>query len=125
MLESRHGTSKSEFVFAENSERPYRVSSLDHQHLQIRRKLGLPEAFVIHSLRRTFCTRLGEAGAEAFLIQRMAGHHSVTVSERYVHPTPEAMLLAMARLDAANRGLAGVPTATKTATRTLAVSVSH
>ena len=79
------------------------ANSLYHQHVKGRGALGLPTAFVVHSFRRTFCTRMGEAGAEAFLIQRMAGHDSVTVSERYVHPTPEAMDLAAARLDAANR----------------------
>ena len=36
-------------------------------------------------------TRLGEAGADAFTIMRIAGHASVTTSQRYVHPTPESM----------------------------------
>jgi hypothetical protein len=36
-------------------------------------------------------TRLGEPGAEAFTIIRIAGHSSVTISQRYVHPTPEGM----------------------------------
>lgn len=128
MLADRRRAAESAWVFSEFSRSlngASRISSLDHQHVRVRRALGLPREFVIHSLRHSFCTRLGEAGTEAFLIQRMAGHHSVTVSERYVHPTPEAMLLAMARLDAANQGLAGVPTATGTATRSLAMSVSH
>jgi len=36
-------------------------------------------------------TRLGEAGADAFITMRIAGHSSVTVSQRYVHPAPEGM----------------------------------
>ena len=36
-------------------------------------------------------TRLGEAVADAFTIIWVAGHSSVTVSQRYVHPTPENM----------------------------------
>jgi integrase len=94
-------------------------TSLAHQHAKVRRVLGFPAEFVLHSLRHTFCTRLGEAGAEAFLIQRLAGHHSVTVSERYVHPTPESAVLAIRRLDAANGGLCRERTGTITGTDTL------
>jgi hypothetical protein len=48
-------------------------------------------------------TRLGEAGAEAFAIMKIAGHSSVTVSQRYVHPTPEGMERAFERLESLNR----------------------
>ena len=35
--------------------------------------------------------RLGEAGVEAFTIMPIAGHSSITVSQRYLHPTPAAV----------------------------------
>ena len=47
-------------------------------------------------------TRLGEAGADAFTIMRIAGHSNVTVSQRYVHPTPEGMERAFERLEMLN-----------------------
>ena len=47
-------------------------------------------------------TRLGEAGADAFTIMRIAGHNGVTVSQRYVHPTPEGMERAFERLEDLN-----------------------
>ena len=47
-------------------------------------------------------TRLGEAGADAFTIMKIAGHSSVTVSQRYVHPTPEGLERAFERLEALN-----------------------
>jgi hypothetical protein len=47
-------------------------------------------------------TRLGEAGADAFTIMRIAGHSSVTVSQRYVHPTPESLERAFERLEDLN-----------------------
>jgi len=47
-------------------------------------------------------TRLGEAGNDAFTIMRIAGHSSVTVSQRYVHPTPESLEKAFDRLEALN-----------------------
>ena len=49
-------------------------------------------------------TRLGEAGVEAFTIMRIAGHSSITVSQRYVHPTSEAIERAFERLEAFNEG---------------------
>src|ERR1039457_76069 len=58
--------------------------------------------FVLHSLRHTFGTRLGESGADAFTIMRLMGHSTVTVSQRYVHPSPEALELAYERMTAMN-----------------------
>jgi integrase len=63
--------------------------------------LELPGDFVIHSLRHTMLTRLGEAGVEAF-IMRIAGHSSITVSQRYLHPTSEAMERTFEKLEAFN-----------------------
>jgi len=42
-------------------------------------------------------TRFGEAGADAFTIKKVAGHSSVTISERYIHPTPEGQERAFER----------------------------
>lgn len=41
--------------------------------------------FVIHALRHTCLTRLGEAGKSAVFIQKWAGHSSIMVSQQYVH----------------------------------------
>ena len=47
-------------------------------------------------------TRLGKAGADAFTIMRIAGHSRVTVSQRYVHPTPQSLERAFERLEDLN-----------------------
>jgi site-specific recombinase XerC len=78
------------------------VSSLDRQHDEVRTGLKMPTDFVIHSLRHTMLTRLGEAGADNFSIMKIAGHGSVTVSQRYVHPTPGGMDRAFDRLESLN-----------------------
>lgn len=87
----------------------FQVTSIDHQHQKVREavkddadKRIFPDDFVIHSLRHTMLTRLGESGTDAFTIMRIAGHSSVTVSQRYVHPTPEAMEKAFERLEDLN-----------------------
>ena len=49
-------------------------------------------------------TRLGESGVDAFTIMRIAGHSSITVSQRYIHPTPEAVERAFERLQLSGKG---------------------
>ncbi len=103
MLKNRRAAVKSAWVFPGDSpDTAILVSSLDHEHEDVRTALKLPQDFVIHSLRHTMLTRLGESGADAFTIMRIAGHSSVTVSQRYVHPTPEGMERAFERLEKLN-----------------------
>lgn len=98
MLVNRSLESKSEYVFANQWGDHYLATSLDHLHKQLREDLQLSKDCVIHSLRHTFLTRFGEAGADAFTIKKVAGHSSVTISERYIHPTPEGQERAFERL---------------------------
>ena len=96
MLRARqNGTA---LVFPNDDGHPYLVTSIDHLHAKARKALKLPKDFVVHSLRHTMLTRLGESGVDAFTIMRIAGHSSITVSQRYVHPSPEAVERAFERL---------------------------
>ena len=68
-----------------------------------KRKFIFPKEFVLHSLRHTSLTRMGESEADPFTIMKLAGHANVTVSQRYVHPTSETVQLAFGRLEVLNR----------------------
>jgi integrase len=103
MLKVRKDSVKSAWVFPGDSpDAPIRVTTLDHEHEDVRAALKWSADFVVHSLRHTMLTRLGEAGADAFTIMKIAGHSSVTVSQRYVHPTPEGLERAFERLEKLN-----------------------
>jgi hypothetical protein len=65
--------------------------SLDHQPKPHRDLLKFSKDFVIHSLRHAVLTRFGEAAADAFTIMGIASHGTVTVSQRYVHPSSETV----------------------------------
>ena|SRR5438105_4350229 len=78
--------------------RPFTVEALDKQHNALRRLLKLPTEFVIHSLRHTFGTLLGDCGVPSFLIKKIMGHSTVTVSARYIHPSEEAVERAFEQL---------------------------
>jgi integrase len=79
--------------------RPLTIDWISHAFLRERRRLQLPEEAVLHCTRHTFCTRLGEKGADAFAIQRLAGHSSIIISQRYVHPSAGKLDAAIALLD--------------------------
>jgi integrase len=80
-----------------------KVRALLNEHLTKNGMPAFPRDFVIHSLRHTMLSRLGEAGADAFTVMRIAGHSTVVVSQRYVHPSPESLERAFERLEAANQ----------------------
>lgn len=56
--------------------------------------------FVLYSLRHTFLTRLGESGCNVWTLARIAGHSSIAVSARYVHPSEDAVLNALTQMQA-------------------------
>ena len=96
------GNVMSPWVFADSRGNPLSVDYLDRAHLKLRLQLTLPPDFVLHSLRHTMLTRLGEAGVDAFTIMKIAGHSTIVVSQRYVHPSPEAVETAFERLHGMN-----------------------
>jgi len=82
-------------------------SSLKKQHAKTFKTIAEQSAknnvkpvrpFVLYSLRHTFLTRLGESGCDVWTLARIAGHSSITISARYVHPSEDAVLAAMSRL---------------------------
>jgi integrase len=111
LLREKGKLSTSVWVFPGDSpDRPLLGTSLAHMHAKVcrpgtgkKRRYFFPKPFVLHSLRHTCLTRLGEAGADAFTIMKLAGHSSVTISQRYVHPTGETIELAFDRLEKLNQ----------------------
>lgn len=82
-------------------------SSLKKQHAKAfrlvnaeakRNHLTPVKPFVLYSLRHTFLTRLGQSGCDAWTLARIAGHSSINMSRRYVHPSDDAVLAAMEKL---------------------------
>ena len=107
VLERRKKAARCEWLFTdETASGPVSIYTLDSQHARTRTALSMPRDFVLHSLRHTFGTRLGEAGADSFTIMKAMGHSSVVVSQQYVHPTPARLESAWRQLDARNKSQA-------------------
>jgi integrase len=119
LLSMRHeaaGKPATGWVFPANDDPTKHVpySTIDSQHGRTIEKVNAPDdagnkpenpivPFRLYDLRHTFLTRLGEVNTDPFTIQRIAGHASITMSQRYVHPTPERLEDAFARLETYNQ----------------------
>ena len=89
-------------------------SSLHYRKIQEKRrqhanalKLSKVRPFVLYSLRHTFLTRLGASGCDVWTLARIAGHGSVAISARYVHPSEDAVLSAVEKLGGHKTGHSG------------------
>lgn len=78
-------------------------SSIKKQHAKALKLSGV-RSFVLYSLRHTFLTRLGASGCDAWTLARIAGHSSIAISSRYVHPSEDAVLNAISKLSGHNFG---------------------
>jgi integrase len=56
------------------------------------------EPFEPYVMRHTALTRLGESGCDVFTLARIAGHSSITITQRYVHPQADAIERAFSKL---------------------------
>jgi integrase len=100
----------------------------DSMKLQHKKALRLAKLrpFEVYAIRHTFLTRLGESGCDVWTLARIAGHSSITISARYVHPSGDAVLNALSRLGGhktGHRADSGIPTETSENQLTGIVSV--
>ena len=81
---------KTELVFCSNVFTP-----LESGHLRRSFRLALGKAkiedFHFHDLRHTFATRLVQAGVDIYKVQRLLGHKSPIMTQRYAHHYPESL----------------------------------
>ena len=61
--------------------RPVKISAIPH--------------ITFHQLRHTFCSRLADAGVPVAVIQDLAGHASIIMTRRYMHPANELKIKAV------------------------------
>lgn len=57
--------------------------------------------FVPHVMRHEFCSRLADKGLNAAVIQQLAGHSTLAITQRYIHVKAEHLVRAIRELEAA------------------------
>lgn len=65
----------------------------------MRRHFGGVEGFQWHTLRHTAITHLVQAGVDLPTVQRISGHKTLIMVERYTHQNGEYIRFAMDRLE--------------------------
>lgn len=101
VLEARHkaiGNPSEGWVFPSTSKYGhFEGDSAKNQHARALEKSKV-KPFEPYCLRHTALTRLGEAGCDAFTLARIAGHSSITITQRYCHPQADAIERAFAKM---------------------------
>jgi integrase len=72
------------------------------RHKALVKRLGLD--FRLYDFRHTFGTRMAMAGVDLMTLRELMGHSSITITQRYCHPTPEHKREAMEKLADYNEG---------------------
>ncbi len=85
VLRRRMEGSKGEWLFPHRKD-PERPMPACRSHDTVVRKLGL--GFRLYDLRHTFGSRAAMAGVDLPTLKELMGHSSITLTMRYVHPTP-------------------------------------
>ena len=102
MLHEAAGKPHLGYVLTDDGREHITYNAIKCQHERRVQRLKMAK-FRLYDLRHTFLTRLGEANTDPYTIQKIAGHSSILMSQRYVHPTPERVEDAVFRLDEYNQ----------------------
>ncbi|MCC2643967.1 MAG: putative Integrase [Nitrospira sp.] len=79
-----------DFVFVSQSCTPIDSSNLRRRFVSSLKAAQITD-FHFHDLRHTFATRLVQAGVDLYKVQRLLGHKSPSMTQRYAHHYPESL----------------------------------
>src|SRR5215472_11862307 len=84
------------WVFPSNSKEGHLSGDTSKDQHAIAIGCSKVKRFEPYVLRHTALTRLAESGCDVFTLARIAGHSSITITQRYVHPQADAVERAFA-----------------------------
>lgn len=73
------------YMFLNRKGNPLKVERLRVFFRRYRRKAGISEDFIVHSLRHSFATRLVEGGVPLVQVKELLGHSCIRSTMTYVH----------------------------------------
>lgn len=73
------------YMFLNREENPLKVERLRVFFRRYRRKAGISENFIVHSLRHSFATKLVEEGIPLVQVKELLGHSCIRSTMTYVH----------------------------------------
>ena len=102
VVKRRLSAAKGPYLFAnrKNANRPMVTVQKCHETALGRAKIS--PAFRLYDLRHTFGSRSAMAGVDLATLKELMGHSNISITMRYVHPTPEHKREAVQKLERYN-----------------------
>jgi integrase len=101
VLRNRMGKAKGAYLFPHRKDPNKPMTEANRGHEQVFRRTDL-DYFRIYDLRHTFGSRSIMAGVDLPTLKELMGHSTITITMRYVHPTPEHKRAACEKLERFN-----------------------
>ena len=81
---------KGDFVFLSTNGKKINPHVLRVSFYTVLRNVGIENVW-LHDLRRTFATRLAQAGVDLYKISKLLGHKDIKMTQRYAHHCPDSL----------------------------------
>ncbi len=123
ILKRRLAKAKGPYLFPHRHDPNRPLTTLKRAHEKALRNAEIKPRFRIYDLRHTFGSRTAMAGVDLATLKELMGHSQISMTMRYVHPTPEHKRQAVQKLEQFNgeqvfalyENREGVPTEVPTA----------
>jgi integrase len=101
VLGRRMQASEGRYLFPHRSDPKRPMGALHHSHEKVFEQTGR-EYFRVYDLRHTYGSRAAMAGVDLPTLKELMGHSTISITMRYVHPTPEHKRRAVEKLEQFN-----------------------
>lgn len=102
ILKRRMATAKGSYLFPHKSDLNKPITTAYAAHRIALRGSKIKPGFRLYDFRHTFGSRTAMAGVDLPTLKELMGHSTITMTMRYVHPTPEHKLEAVRKLERFN-----------------------
>ena len=102
VLKHRLAEAKGPYIFPHRSDPNKPISTIRKAHQQALRDAKIKPPFRLYDLRHTFGSMSAMAGVDLATLKELMGHSQISMTMRYVHPTPEHKQEAVRKLERFN-----------------------
>jgi len=102
LLKQRLTNTKGPYLFLHRNDPHRPLTSVKKAHFQALEEAKIDPPFRIYDLRHTFGSRSAMAGVDLATLKELMGHSQISMTMRYVHPTPEHKRQAVRKLEQFN-----------------------
>lgn len=102
VLKRRMIAAKGEYLFVNKGHPDRPIGPICWKHRKTLRKAGIRPPFRLYDFRHTFGSRSAMAGVDLATLKELMGHSTISMTMRYVHPTPEHKRAAVEKLERFN-----------------------